>query len=380
MSSPRALACPTCGGTVSPPLGSRKTSCGFCGKKLYYSGPDFVPRFYVEPGELEETIRRNCAALFKSRMTPRDMNRRSRLVSRERLFVPFYLITGKRGGVMQTGRERVVRKPPSWDTRIDQTAFGTGMVLPSRSIRPEVTVEEDSRVTLGDFQYLYPAAVMEEWNFSDVELRSVVSKHLERVHPVRMSALIKQGELLDANLPVEQILAKGVASVASTSGEIKVLDHHVAVVYVPLVRLTFQYSEHIFHLVAEELEGNVLSGRLPFRRDWGFLLGFPLVAVLGFLVGQSLQGFHTQAVQGTFHMKEAGQVLGVIALFWAILAGLGLQAAWYFIRTPFIVRVSPGGARIEEAGASPKNPFTPVNKFIWDVLKGLFSGTRRRSF
>ena len=76
MSAPRALACPSCGGAVAPPLGARKTHCSYCGKDLFYTGEDFLPCLVLSPGVPDGDLHRTSLKLFKSPWLPSGLRKK----------------------------------------------------------------------------------------------------------------------------------------------------------------------------------------------------------------------------------------------------------------------------------------------------------------
>ena len=288
MTAPRALNCPLCGGTVSAPLSSRRMECRFCGKALFYGGEEFLPRYSLAPKLDDAALRQACHALFKSRSVPQDMARQALLLQKRRTYVPFYLLTGKRGGVIAAGKERVVEHHEALNEVDGGLTVERGLSLAAQRLRlekPEIVTEEDSRVVLGDFQYLYPACALENLEILDVDLRDTVLEHLGEASAVYLADLVRSGDVLDADIPIERIVEKGVASNQRT-GELAVLEMQTVLLYVPLLTLTFRYGRHVFSVTLEEVDGAWVAGHLPFRRDLAFMLGLGLVSLLGFFVGR----------------------------------------------------------------------------------------------
>jgi hypothetical protein len=380
MNAARVLSCPGCGGTVPPPLASRRTRCAFCGRPLYYAGSGFLPALVVRPGVGEAELRSSAAALMAQPLAPRDLSRRALLVSRHRLYLPFYLLTGKRGGVLETGRERVIYERNllhPWQ-RLGAMSGDPDLQETVRPRRPTVVVEEDSRVILGDFRYFYPAVSLREWDFSDAEVKEAVLPRLESAEPADLLQLSRTGEVVDANIPLETVLEKGVESQTSTSGDLKVLAVEATLIYVPVVSLTFRYGTQVFKVVMEEVSGRWLSGTMPFRRDLAIVAGSALVGFLGLLTGQFLQG-----LAGTFAPDlslgkgtAAWQALAVVLGIFGALVACGLDFAWAFIRTPFLVRITGAGARVEAAAEVPPSPLNPVRRLLWTMLKAGFEPDR----
>ncbi len=381
MSAPRALGCPSCGGAVAPPLGSRKTRCSYCGKDLFYTGEDFLPCLVLPPAVGDEDLHKASLKLFESPWMPSGLRRRAVLLQKHRTYIPFYLLSGKRGGVLATGRERV-KTPLPRQSVVDRFSASSGETMGSgyQLNRPEVVVEEDSRVVLGDFRYLYPAVSLESWDFFDEDLRDVVTSNLESARPASVPDLVRDGEVVDANIPLKTIVEKGVASFSKVTGDLKVLELTALVVYVPVQFLTFRYKGEIVSLTIEEVQGTNLSGRLPFRRDWAFLAGLALTAVLAFFVGQFGRTL-AEFIGGTEAIRQdwAGtlKALGVVSAVVGVIVAAGLNAAWVFFRTPFYVRLRKGSAMIESAGEVQPSPLNPVSNLVGAVMRNLVAGQKR---
>jgi hypothetical protein len=243
--------------------------------------------------------------------------------------------------------------------------------------QPRVVVEEDSRVILGDFQYLYPALSLEDWNFTDSDIKEIIQSRLEEASPVDPLELAGSGEVLDAGIPLDRVVALGVGSASARSGELKVLELTAVLVYVPIQTLTFRWGSESITVVLEELTGRAISGRLPFRREWAFMAGLALVAVMGLLMGQFTRTLAAAAFAG----GGAGQALGPLTTFLLILAGIlaavaaaGLSVAWNLFRAPLVVTLRAAGLRLETAGPVPPSPFAPVARFAGRVLFEAFLG------
>ena len=323
-------------------------------------------------GEAEH--RQACLALFRHPLAPSGLSRHATLLRKHRSYLPFYLLKGKRGGVLAVGKERIVTKIPGIDISVEcsgGTAGGARTVFRNKS---EVQIEEDSRVIVGDFRYAYSAAALEDRDFGDTSLKDVVKEHLGEARPVTLDELAADGEVVDADLPLERIVERGVAAGVGTKGELKVLELEASVVYVPVQTFSFRYGRQTFSVTLEELGGTWLGGQLPFRGDWAHLLSIPLVAMLGLVAGNVL-GF---ALRIPPHEWAQSGIFAQAALLAALLVGLamilGLQAAWFLLRTPLAVRLTPTGPRVEMAGDAPKNPFAPANAIAKFLLENAVKG------
>ena len=380
MNRPRALNCPLCGGVVAPPLSTRRLVCDYCARPLYYMGEDFTPRFSLLSKMNDADHQRACLGLLSHPLAPADLSRRSVLLRKQRTYLPFYLLTGKRGGVLATGRERVVARLPGAD--LTPEAFGSGSIAGAAFQQPrrEVSVEEDSRVVVGDFKYVYPASAMEGWDIVDTDLRDAVSADVESAVPVTLADLSRDADVVDPDIPLERILEKGVGAFSATKGTLALLELEVALIYVPVMVFSFRYGRQTFTITLDELRGSRLAGELPFRSDWAYMLAIPVVAGLGLVFGNLL----ALAAKVSLHewvvspgMTRTAVFLGLVAT--AILT-VGLQAAWLLIRTPLVVRVTPAGPRVERAGAPPKNPFSPANALLSFLVKAALTSKRRTTW
>ncbi len=374
MTAPVALNCPSCGGVVSPPLASRRTSCQFCSQALYYTGEEFLSKLLLPPALGEAQVQERCRLLFRSPLVPKDLGRGAVLLKKRRSYLPFYLLTGKRGGVLAVGKERVVGGGMSPLDRMAARSDDPDVRAMVRFSSPKVEKEEDSRVVLGDFRYIYSAAVLENWDILDTDLRGTVQRHLDAARPAVLSEMARSGDVVDPDIPLERIREKGVAPGETSTGELKILEMRTVLVYLPLLTLTFRRGEEVFSVSLDELEGRWVAGSLPFRRDWALLVGIPLVGAMGWLVGNLLAGFFK------FPLREwvGGAGFLVAPAFIGLgLLSLGLQACWVLLRTPFTVRLKAGQARVEAAGPLPPSPVQPLNDLYRAVFKGLVEGERK---
>jgi hypothetical protein len=351
--------------------------CDFCGRALLYEGEDFMPTLALRPVLSEADHHSACLRMFRHPLVPGDLSRRATLLRKRRTYLPFYLLTGKRGGVLAIGKERIVARFPGTEIAMGYSEDAGFARRLERQRKPEVVVEEDSRVVIGDFRYLYAAAAMENWDFGDTALKEVVTAHLGEAGPVTVNELATDADVVDPDLPLERIVDRGVSAGLQTKGELKVLEMEASVVYVPVLTLSFRYGRQTFSLTLDEVEGTWLAGQLPFRKDWAYLLAVPIVAGLGLVVG-NLLGFAARmrldqlaASAGFFNVAT------VVGLILAAGLAIGLQAAWLLLRTPLVVRVQASGPRVERAGDPPKNPFAPANALLRMALENALKSGRR---
>lgn len=386
MSGPRALSCPQCGGTVAPPLSSRKTECSFCRRPLFYAGEEFLPRYALPPRLGPEALHGRCLEAFRTLYVPADLSVRSLLLQKQRSYVPFYLLTGKRGGVLTSRRGESGRRIPSLrprEHRLDALGLPSAApAAPQWGFPADGADEEESAVVLGDFRYLYPAADLGAWAAAELHLRSSVLDHLEEAEPALLADLARSGEVVDVSLPLERLLERGVAAAAG-AGEISVLEVHPVLVYLPLTTFTFRYGRHVFSLTLEEITGSWVCGTLPFRREWALLLGLGTVAVLSLVVGRAGALFlHYDWGAATPTMVLDRQFMGALSLLLGAACACGSLAAfagaWALVRAPYRVIQTPDGQLVELAGTLPRSPLAPVNGLVKRVLAFLVDRKGRR--
>lgn len=336
-----------------------------------------MPRYALASKMSDADHQRACQNLFRHPLAPSGLGRRAVLLRKRRTYLPFYLLTGKRGGVLATGKEKIVARLPGSD--LADQRYGQGEFAGARfqSRRPEVVVEEDSRVAVGDFKYLYAAAALEGWTLLDTDLRDAALGQLESALPARLSDLAMDADVVDADLPLERIIEKGVGAGPATKGTLALLELQVAIVYVPVMVFSFRYGQETFTLTLDELEGRMLAGQMPFRKDWAFLLAIPVVAGLGLICGNLLALLAKVSVHEWVASPGITRAVVTVGLVMAAVLAIGLQAAWLLMRTPLVVTVTPKGPRIERAGPAPKNPFSPANALLAFIVKNALKSERR---
>jgi len=343
-------------------------------------GEDFLPTLTLAPLLSDAALRETVLREFRSPYVPSDFARKALLIQARRTYMPFYFLTGKRGGLLTAGRERVVTRLRPLDLAVESSGpYGAGPARFQRQ-RVETVREEDARVVLGDFRYLYCAVSTPEWQFQDDEMRREALAHLGEARAVPPGELAAQGEVLDPDIPLAHLIEKGVSAREAT-GDLKILDLQPALVYLPVQTLTVRYGREYFTVRVDERTGSVLGGRLPFRRDWTFLLGLPLVAGMGWLTGLALKLFGLAPASEWVRVlltPPAAFVLALVLLFPVALLSAGLSLAWSLMRQPFYVQLSPDGARLELDGPAPQSPLQPVTDTLWNLVKlVLESGGRR---
>lgn len=351
---------------MAPPLASRRVACRFCGESHYYVGEEFLPCRAFAPGVGESEVRARILGLFRNALLPTDFSKRALLVRSWRSYIPFYLLTGKRGGVLTAGRERVVFEQRTAIVESETLTASSAMRMPAKV---KTLREEDTRVVMGDFRYLYSAASLSSWELRDEGLREEILRNLDGAKPSSKAELAKDGEVVDADIPLNQLVEKGVAA-QEASGDMKILDLQPTLIFVPVRTFVFRYGEEYFLVRAEELSGAPLGGMLPFRRDWYALVGLPIVAALGLLTGLSLKVFGVAPASELFKAAVAfGPLTVMVFLGGGTLLGLGLSTAWEIMRRPSRVRLTPSGLRWETLAMSTTDPFGGFSTFCWNLLK-----------
>jgi hypothetical protein len=364
MSGTLNLNCPSCAGTLPPPMGSRKVSCKYCGKTLYYKAENFIPRYMIPARKQAEDVRRDTEMLFNSHLVKEGLKESAVLVSRRRRFVPLYFVSGKRGGVMETGKERVIYK----ETFDLPENGGNSYSTPYRKQKTEIVREEDSRVVLGDFRYIYEAARIEEAELAQDSLRESVLANLPKMKPVILQELAVEGEIIAPDIPIERIVEKGVMSAKKGQEALEIIEMDVSIVYYPVEELLFRLKDHFISVTYDLVEGGFLWGRLPCQRKKIVILSFFLAGMLGFFFGKFMA-----AVLGTFSMARV-EISGVVYfgsivfLFATLVFGGGLNAVFLLFRTPYELKVTPKGLIIAKLGETPQTPLTPFLKGVISII------------
>lgn len=380
MSRAIALSCPLCGGAVEPPVDARQISCGYCGRRLHYGGEDFLPRLTIAPALTDEELQRRFFDILRSRLVPGDLRRRAVVIHKRRLFFPLFLLSGTRGGVLHTVKERVVQE---FSPRQVRAVEAGSLMFPgapgNESARTSVESSPDARVVLGDFQYIYSAAAVEEWDFDSAVLQSLARERLPDAEPAVLADLARRGVILEATIPVERALEMGVASWRKGSGEgPEILETTVRLLYVPLVEIVFRYGEQIHRILLEEMTGSALAGRLPFGREMAFAVGIPAAGFLGLLLGKTARMlvFDPEWSAGTF--GDAATVWIWFALIASVLFAGALQFIWMLLRAPVDVELMTGGGlKLCAKWGADDSPAGPLLRFVAAAAEALLAGVRR---
>jgi hypothetical protein len=276
-------------------------------------------------------------------------------------------------------KERIVKDRSSGF----EGAFGEGGYGRSgeafRMEKPTVEVEQDSRVVLGDFRYLYSAAALEELDIPAVELQETLQNHLDEVVPAVVRELAARGELLEPNVPLDRVVEKGVEAWQRGKQEIRVLELTPRLIYVPVVEIAFRYRGAIYSIQFDETSGRVLSGHLPFRREWAVILGIPVTAFMGLVLGKTLKLVLSGALASSVRTEDFYFGLVILGMIMALLLGVGLNISWLLFRTPFQIGLLPGGSQvITTAGSAPGGPLPFLHNFLFKVLEEIITGGRKQ--
>jgi hypothetical protein len=244
--------------------------------------------------------------------------------------------------------------------------------------KPTVETEQDSRVVLGDFRYLYSAAALEELDIPAVELQETVQNHLDEMVPVKVKELSSKGEILEPNVPLDRVVEKGVEAWQRGKQEVQVLELTARLIYVPVMEIAFRYRGSVHSIQLDETSGRVLSGHLPFRREWAVILGIPVTAIMGLVLGKTARLVLSGALASGVRTEDYYLGLVILGFIMALLMGIGLNIAWLLFRTPFQIGLLPGGSQvITTAGSAPGGPLPFLHNFLFKVLGEVIAGGRR---
>ncbi len=374
----RSLNCPNCGGTVAPPMDTRLTACKFCSRQFFYLGEEFIPRLVIPSQYGESAIQEAFFRSLRGAFVPGDLKRRAVVLQKRRRYLPFYLLTGKRGGVLDTVKERFVQdRYGGLDSALAEGGFGRGAEAFRRE-RPKVDAKQDARVVLGDFRYVYSAVALEDLDIPFLELQETVKHHLDEAVPVKVKELSAKGEILERNVPLERVVEKGVEAWQRGKQELMVLELTARLIYVPVMEITFRYRGGIFTIQFDETSGKVLSGHLPFRREWAVILGIPVTALMGLILGKTVRLVLSGALATGVSTEDYYFALVAIGFIMAMILGIGLNVAWLLFRTPFQIGLLPGGSPvITTAGPAPAGPLPFLHTFVFRVLGEIITGGKR---
>lgn len=355
------LNCPHCGGTLPPPIGKRKFKCLYCDKSLYFRSKDFVPRYIIEESKDIE-IKKETEKLFGSKIVNPFVKEEALLVSRKKKFIPFYMLSGKRGGVMEIGKERIVA-PNYMKLNLDpQNNISTGY----QRNKPEIIIEEDSRVTLSDFRYIYEAATLDEAGLAQEEIRKAISANMDRLKAASVEELHKKGELISPTISKETIIENGVRSAKAGKDSLEIMEMNISIVYYPVEEMIFSFRDTFFSITFDLVRGKFLWGLLPCRRNLLVYSSLLLSSFLGFFFGQFLSflfiPFTFKDIQNNFSFW---MYFGTFIFFaFSLIFGGGLNIAYLLLKTPFGARITPDGLFLSKIAEPPKSFLTPYLKFV----------------
>lgn len=363
------LNCPYCGGTLLPPIGTRKIKCVFCNNSLLFKSQDYIPRFTFEENE-NLSIKDDAEKLFSSPKINPFVKNEALLVSRRKKFIPYYIISGKRGGVMEIGKEKIV-SPNLLEIKLDsQDNLSTGYL----KNKPKIVVEEDSRVILGDFKYIYEASTFLESEVAQEHIRNSIRTNLNKIKAVTFSELQKYGEVLSPNIPKDLILENGVKSAKGGRDTLEIFEVQLSIVYYPVEEVVFRFRDSFFSVIYDLVEGGFIMGLLPCKRNLLVFSALVLSSLLGFFFGQFLSFLFIplsfKEIQSNFSfLLYFGTI---VFLLFSLIFGGGLNIAYLLLKTPFAAKITPSGIFLTKIADPPKSFLSPYLKFLLNTFaKGL---------
>lgn len=359
------LNCPYCGGTLPPPIGKRRIQCLFCNKSLFFKSQDYIPRFTFEENK-NLSIKKDTEKLFSSPKISPFVKNEAFLISRRKKYIPYYIISGKRGGVMEIGKERIV-SANLFEIKLDSQDNLSTQYLKNK---PKIVVEEDSRVVLGDFKYIYEASTFLEFEMAQEHIRNSIRTNLNKIKAVTSSDLQKDGEVLSPNIPNKIILENGVKSAKGGKDTLEIFEVQLSIVYYPVEEVIFRFRDSFFSLTYDLVQGGFIMGLLPCKRNLLVFSALILSSFLGFFFGQFLTflviPFSFKDIQSNFSFLLYFGTF--VFLLFSLIFGGGLNIAYLLLKTPFAAKITPLGIYFTKIADPPKSFLSPYLKFVLNTF------------
>lgn len=266
-----AISCPQCGSPFSFREGTRNALCPCCGTSLAVSGEAGIPRFYLEE-RLDLATARSAARKFLAASgVDRDLVHTLRFEKGELCFLPFWSLKGLAVGWQWMERESVVREEV-FDER------GT-----RRTVERNGPREQIFETVASPFEFSSPAFDNSAFGLRGIALAGSVL-------PLRVmdhGELERRGTVFDPVKGADQVRCEALAAarnrscpdgVLRTRDGIRLCSERLALISYPVWRLSFSAEERVYPVIVDAVNGRILKGRFPGRRELRLLP--PMLAIL----------------------------------------------------------------------------------------------------
>lgn len=270
-----AISCPQCGSPFSFREGTRNAVCPSCGTALAISGAAGIPRFYLEERldlpRVRSAVRKFLAT---SGVDPRLVGT-LKFEKGELCFLPFWSLRGLAVGWQWMERESIVREEVVDENGMKRTVERRG---------PREQVFEDVASPL-DFSS--PAFDNAAFGLRGIALAGAVLPLQGMDH-----ALVKRrGTVFDPVKGIDQVRSEALASardrcrpdgILRIKDGIRICGEKVSLISYPVWRLSFTVGERIYPVVVDAVNGRILKGRFPGRREMRLFVPMLVILVLVF--------------------------------------------------------------------------------------------------
>ena len=266
-----AIRCPQCGSPFSFREGTRNAKCPSCGTSLAVSGEAGIPRFYLEERfDLPRARSATRKFLATSGVDP-ALVETLKFERGELCFLPFWSLRGVAVGWQWLERESVIREEV-----VDEN--GTKRVQERRGPREQVF-----ETVASPLDFSSPAFDSSAFGLRGIALAGAVLPLRGMDH----AALERRGTVFDPVKGSDQVRIEALAAARDRSrpdGVLRFRDHirlcgeKLALLSYPVWRLSFTVGERIYPVVVDAVNGRILKGRFPGRRE--IRLFAPMLAIL----------------------------------------------------------------------------------------------------
>jgi LSD1 subclass zinc finger protein len=296
--------CPSCGGTLGAPSGSRIVRCRYCGQASLVEAEGYLPQYFITPAVNQQGARSATGRILTEPQAPDNLIREARFLSANLYFVPFYEISGRRVGTF------TMRK--GYDSR--------------QSGKDKY----DTRVIMNDLTRTVPAARIPEWGMEDVDLESMRSGPQGQLHAFERKRIESFGRVFDPKVSEEAVLKETMmmAGTRDIRDETHLAELSSKLIYYPLWRARYTYKGRGYGVTLDGVTGKVLSGRVPLTEKGRIIWMLMTSALAGIFCAKLLRVLFLIAGEGKTlsQMIEPLVVMGFY-LFPVIVIFLGVMLA-----------------------------------------------------
>jgi DNA-directed RNA polymerase subunit RPC12/RpoP len=381
--------CPRCGAAILLEGERRLSRCEFCGSKVLVEVKDAVPTYWFKPVLDRESAKRTVFRALDDSAMPSDIRRHALPESFSLAFVPFYVFSGKRVGLLTTNDAAEAITGSRDSGFLSMTFVHRTMLNPAEGVTglaehmgidPPVV---DSKVLYNSFSTSGIATDLPGWGLDKLNVDAILESNAASREIYSAAELQKLGEVYEVTRSSERFISEKtrIAETKEVSVKLKILAESTAVHYHPVWLCRYSYRGMVYKATVDAMTGTLLllrapqsdRMRLPVMLAILAALAWPASKLAAYVARSNRPGAYATAIGSL--MMFAWPLTMTIAL----VVLLVLYLSWMNYRYPGELVITPDRREVEKVGKPAESwvdrLFEKLDVYFQEMIK---ASARRR--